>query len=291
MSCECSMRMGGLTFKLIAPHRLEFISTMMRDYEVPCDEKCDVEYRLEFLNNVSDVLTQNAQLLYEDFLVTVYYDGGKIIRRFGISNTGGKFYLYLVRSVDRFDKYTMLLEERYFSQLQNSKRFINMMAVEEVLLHNDAVILHAVMMESDGEAILLTAPSGTGKTTHSLLWQKLYNVRIINGDRAIIRRKNGAYYAYGSPYTGSSGIGLNVGLPLRAIAVIRQNANNSVRPCTPSESFRNLFTECVINNWSESFVEEATEQLTLIADSVPVVLLKCNMEDGAATTLRNFIYK
>ena len=54
-----------------------------------------------------------------------------------------------------------------------------------------AVLLHAAAIEVDGCAYAFSAPSGTGKSTHILLWRQRFGERvdIINGDKPIIRRR------------------------------------------------------------------------------------------------------
>ena len=43
------------------------------------------------------------------------------------------------------------------------------------------------LISFDGQGIAFAAPSGTGKTTHIKLWQRLYGdrVEIINGDKPL----------------------------------------------------------------------------------------------------------
>ena len=66
-------------------------------------------------------------------------------------------------------------------------------------------MLHGVLMEWQGKGIILTASSGTGKTTHARLWREYENALIINGDRVLIRKEEGQWYAFGTPWSGSSG--------------------------------------------------------------------------------------
>ena len=58
--------------------------------------------------------------------------------------------------------------------------------------HNHRVILHSSFISRQGEGILFTAPSGTGKSTQADLWKRHEEgVTIINGDRSILGFKRG----------------------------------------------------------------------------------------------------
>lgn len=62
----------------------------------------------------------------------------------------------------------------------------------KTLLRFDGMMLHASAVAADGEAYLFSAPSGTGKSTHTALWQELLGkdkVLIINDDKPAIRKK------------------------------------------------------------------------------------------------------
>ena len=56
--------------------------------------------------------------------------------------------------------------------------------ISEKLADFDAFLMHGVLMDVEGHGILLCAESGTGKSTHAALWQRLLGerLRIINGD-------------------------------------------------------------------------------------------------------------
>ena len=68
-----------------------------------------------------------------------------------------------------------------------SSSFLRKLA-EWLPLH-DAFVLHSATFDVDGVGVVFAAHSGTGKTTHMLLWQKLLGdkMTIVNGDKPIVR--------------------------------------------------------------------------------------------------------
>ena len=63
------------------------------------------------------------------------------------------------------------------------------------VLNHHACVLHGVVMEYEGKGILVTAPAGTGKTTHTRMWRDWKHALILNGDRA----SAGSWRAFGMP--------------------------------------------------------------------------------------------
>ena len=65
-----------------------------------------------------------------------------------------------------------------------SDAFLESIAVQEkicaAVLDYDAAVFHAALIAFDGQGVAFAAPSGTGKTTHIKLWQRLY------GDRSFL---------------------------------------------------------------------------------------------------------
>ena len=139
--------------------------------------------------------------------------------------------------------------------------------------------------------ILFTAPSGTGKSTQADLWKKYEDADIYNGDRTIIRKIDGKYYGFGSPYAGSSGIYRNESAPIKAIVVIEQGPDNVIRRLHGREAFLPLFRETLMNTWNKEYMEKMTDLLMDAACQIPVYHLSCRPDQDAVNTVKNEILK
>ena len=76
----------------------------------------------------------------------------------------------------------------------------------EMLNHN-VFLMHASVIEVDGEGYAFLAHSGTGKTTQTRLWLEYFGsrARVINGDKPLIRMMpDGTFVAYGTPWPNTS---------------------------------------------------------------------------------------
>jgi len=94
----------------------------------------------------------------------------------------------------------------------------------------DSLLLHASVISYKDRGIAFLAPSGTGKTTHTFLWQKLLgdDVRIINGDKPIIRFFDNVPYAYGTPWAGKENWQINDKVKLTDVCIIERSDTCSV---------------------------------------------------------------
>ncbi len=109
----------------------------------------------------------------------------------------------------------------------------------EKILDHSGFILHASAIVLDGQAYLFSAPSGTGKSTHTSLWIETFGngrAHILNDDKPAIRRLGKKYYAYGTPWSGKTALNANESVPLQAIAFIERSDYDWIRPMNTSEA-------------------------------------------------------
>ena len=170
-----------------------------------------------------------------------------------------------------------------------SRNALTLMDLEATLLHFGAVILHASFIRWNGQGVIFSAPSGTGKSTQAELWEQHAAAEILNGDRAALRKLDGVWHAYGLPYAGTSGIYRNESAPLRAVVALRQASENNIRKLTASEAFRYLYPETMIHRWDPEFEAKASALLLDVLGDVPVYLLSCRPDREAVELLKNEI--
>lgn len=163
------------------------------------------------------------------------------------------------------------------------------------ILDYGAMMLHASAVAVDNEAYLFSASSGTGKSTHTRLWLEKFGERafILNDDKPIIRILNDGIYAYGAPWCGSSDIGRNAKVPLKAICFIERAESNTIRRMTAEDGmpvFMNMFYQTFRQLDCYACMtpitrENAAKYLDIIAElieAVPIYQMGCNMDPEAA---------
>lgn len=167
----------------------------------------------------------------------------------------------------------------------SSKTVINSLEAEHLIVMNDGILLHSSYVGLADGAILFTAPSGTGKSTQAELWRKYRNAEILNGDRSVVRIKDGSVVADGVPFSGSSGICKSRTLPLKAIVFLAQAPNTTIRSITGLRAFRLLWEGCTFHTWSREDTVRCSETLTKVLSEVPVFYLACKPDESAVIAL------
>ena len=157
-------------------------------------------------------------------------------------------------------------------------------AIAMCLPRFQAFVLHAAVVECNGKAYAFSAPSGTGKSTHIALWQRVFGsrVRVINGDKPILRLIDGTWYAFGTPWCGKERLSLNASAPLAAICFLQRARENSIAPLDDAQAVSRLFYQILMPKEEEQVIR-FLELLDLVAEKIPFYQLNCNMLPEAAT--------
>lgn len=172
--------------------------------------------------------------------------------------------------------------------LRSMDNLLDASELELLLTRLEIVSLHSSLVRrAEGDAILFTAPSGTGKSTQAALWERFAGADTLNGDRSLIRRVDGAWTAFGSPFAGTSGIYRNEHAPVRALVVLRQAPENTIRRLSLAEAFRAIYSETVMPRWHTEAHQHVISLVTQIVGELPVYLLSCTPDERAVTLLRN----
>lgn len=179
----------------------------------------------------------------------------------------------------------IFLHPDHIENLDSDPVFVSLFALERRMAAKDALILHCAYISCRNQAILFSAPSGTGKTTQARLWEKYRGSRTINGDRALLRTKNGQWHAEGWPVCGTSGICRNERLPLGAIVLLSQGTHDKVSLSRSSEIFKLLYEQITVNSWQSSAVRRTICLSEHLLQTVPVFQFQCTVSSHAVDQL------
>lgn len=146
-----------------------------------------------------------------------------------------------------------------------------------LLLHSSAVVM-------DGYAYVFSAPCGTGKSTHTALWQETFgrdSVLMLNDDKPALRLEDGRWYAYGTPWSGKTAQNLNLRVPLGGICVLMRGETNEIVPFGGTQATLALLEQTTrpLDIEGRGRVLELVDKLLTM---VPVWKLKCTPTPEAA---------
>ncbi len=153
----------------------------------------------------------------------------------------------------------------------------------QLLMYN-GIMLHSSCVVVDDKAYLFTAPSGTGKSTHTNLWLEKFGDRayILNDDKPALRLESDIWYAYGTPWSGKYDISCNARVPVAGIAVLNRGAENEIAPYTGSCAISSILDQ-MMRPAGEELRVRILETLDKLLSCVPVWKLICNTDPAAAT--------
>jgi hypothetical protein len=154
----------------------------------------------------------------------------------------------------------------------------------------DAMLMHGSVIECGGKGIAFLARSGVGKTTHTMLWKQVYGdqVRIINGDKPILRFFDRDVYAYGTPWAGKENLQINGRVKLTDICLIQRGKENAVFPIDPAQHLGVLMQQILLPA-DPLAAEKTLELLDRLLEVCKVWVIQCNITADAAITAHNAI--
>ncbi len=166
---------------------------------------------------------------------------------------------------------------------------LSVLGLHHKLLDGDALLLHASYLEVQGSGILFLGPSGVGKSTQARLWEEQGYGQILNGDRVLLRKREGRWFAHGYPCCGSSRISVNKSLPLRAIVLLEQGEKNLIQDLRDAQKLLALSSGAQFYSWASEEVQKVFSLGEALAGAVPMIKLCCTPEQEAVSCLQNYL--
>lgn len=123
-----------------------------------------------------------------------------------------------------------------FRRRQFTDPFLERTAIQrsfaEYLFDRDILLLHGSALALDGKGYLFAARSGTGKSTHTRLWQAQFGQRVqmINDDKPFLQVTDDGITMFGAPWSGKHGLDTNISVPLQGICLLSRGAENHIEP-------------------------------------------------------------
>ncbi len=153
----------------------------------------------------------------------------------------------------------------------------------EKIIEYDVVLLHSSCIEFEGKAYAFVAPSGTGKSTHSKLWQEKFGslVSIINDDKPLIKITENGATVYGTPWNGKFSEGFNRNAPLSAFIKICRSEENSFEKLSETEALSVIGSQTFRPQSREKIIRWA-ELTVRLSKLIPMGKMNCNTSPEAA---------
>jgi len=154
------------------------------------------------------------------------------------------------------------------------------------LLRFNGIGLHASAVVYEDAAYLFSAQSGTGKSTHTQLWRRAFGFDktfILNDDKPSLRKIEGRWFAYGTPWSGKSDLNVPTRVPLQGIAFLERANENWIRRISPSEALYPFLNQ-TLRPFGKTDMNVALDRLSELLEDVPIFRLGCLPNVDAART-------
>ena len=152
-----------------------------------------------------------------------------------------------------------------------------------LLVEYDGMLFHGSSIAVNDKGYVFTAPSGTGKSTHTKLLKELLGDKMtyINDDKPIFRVIEGTVYVCGSPWNGKHGRGNNISVPLKAVCVVKRGIENKIEKVSSLIALKYLFEQSIGFD-DEQSAKKVLDILSLITKQANFYVLHCNMDISSA---------
>ena len=176
------------------------------------------------------------------------------------------------------DVYSWKMSQETLEYMESGRQF------HAALLEHGGFYLHASAVAYEGRGYLFSAPSGTGKSTHTRLWKKILGeeAKVFNDDKPPLRRFDGTWYAYGAPWCGKDNININMKVPVVGICFLKQGSENRIRRLSQAEAVSKIVSQTIRRFKKVERLDLMLSHVEKIVQEIPVFELENRPEPEAA---------
>jgi hypothetical protein len=161
----------------------------------------------------------------------------------------------------------------------------------EIAMKEGFLPIHASAIRYQDQAILFSAPSKTGKSTHANLWKKIYpEIVFINDDKPILKFVDGKMMVFGSPIAGQKAVNTNQCVPLKSIIFISQGLSDTVKRLSTDEALK-LLMKNILRPTEEDNWNKILPQLEYILVNIPLYSIDATKSEHAVHAVHQALFE
>jgi hypothetical protein len=165
---------------------------------------------------------------------------------------------------------------------------IDELAMMHRLALGEGVELHALgLADQDGSGYLFVGHSGAGKSTTARLWMAEDRVRLLSDDRIILRKHNGNFWMYGTPWHGDAGVASQGRALLSSIFLLEQFPRDELAPLPPPQAAAELFARAFVPHYLGAGIDFTLGFLKSLAQSIPCSTFRFTPTKSAVEAIRH----
>lgn len=188
-----------------------------------------------------------------------------------------------IQSTPTFSQTIVALKGKTWTERNYGLNNAAMMAYAFATVGEKTVLMHASVIRCEGKGYLMTAPSGTGKSTHTRLWHDhIPGCDLMNDDNPVVRIEGNEAIIYGSPWSGKTPCYRNIKAPIGAFVRIKQRPENNIRRLGALDSFIVLLSAISNMKWDHRVYKGISDCISALLQLCPVYELGCLPNAAAA---------
>ena len=155
------------------------------------------------------------------------------------------------------------------------------------LLQYGCCVFHCCCFVWKGYAWLLTAPSGTGKTTQYRNWQNAHpgEITMLSGDMPVLEmREDGSVWAHPTTWNGKEDLGNHISAPVAGVVLLEQGKENVLTPLSVRDGLIPILHQFMVIPETEEQIREFCRLMDQMFRTLPFWKL-VNLGDPASTEL------
>jgi len=153
-------------------------------------------------------------------------------------------------------------------------------------LSQGMIMLHSSSILYKNKLYCFSAPSRTGKSTHTRLWNRLFDTPVINGDTNLLLPVEDKVLVPGTPWCGTSEIFDTETHYLGGIVFLNRGITDEAKELPKEESFIKSSARVISPSWNRDFAERIAAQTEKTINLVPCWSLCCTPNDSAVDAIK-----
>jgi hypothetical protein len=250
---------------------------------------CDIEIAIQWTRELRRL--KGRRLFDSGSVWTLYADDAGFIFDFSTPILGKQPYKRLYVNRD-FSEARLLLNRACLSKTADVYPLeypLDELLVTNWLALGRGVEVHGCgLVDHENVGHLFLGHSGAGKSTTSLLWKLLRDVRVLSDDRIILRDFANETWMYGTPWHGEAGFASAEKVRIRRIFILEHGTKNEILPLSGNRAVAELFARCFPPFHGHEPLNFTLSYLHHIANSVPCFVFRFLPNPSAVEKILEF---
>jgi hypothetical protein len=266
-----------------------YAESRFADYETEAFDCADVKIKLE---DVDFIQVPKQKPLASSYLLRRYYKDSDSYDIYLVEDEGNGA-VAQIHSNLTWSELTVKTSSVHITGIETDFLAFRFLfdAFKNIIAYAGGIVLHSSAISYKNQGILFSAPSGTGKSTHTGLWQRLWpeSVEVVNDDTPAIFFKNNVPYMYGLPWSGK-GPNKNMSVPLKSVVFLQRSEQNVIKLSDTDSAVFYLLEQTYKSVYIDN-LDKILQQTERLIDYADIYVIGVNMCDDAAVMVRNTVFK